>query len=130
MNRRHLKFLSFRVHERIAKVDFPNTPLPQECSPIMHALLQIEGRGGYQLLRERVLVKLLLWQKSNDQIFIKQGTPLCLIVPFKREKFTHRMVDLSAKSKYRGKFYKIYKRHYLKTYGSEKPKFRQDYWKD
>jgi len=68
--------------------------------------------------------------KSHDQIFIKQGTPLCLIVPFKREKFTHKMVDLSDKSKYTGKFYKIYKKHYLKTYGSEKPKFRQDYWKE
>jgi hypothetical protein len=69
-------------------------------------------------------------KKSRSNIYKARNSTLFDSSISKERKFSHRMVDLSDKSKYTGKFYKIYKKHYLKTYGSEKPKFRQDYWKE
>jgi hypothetical protein len=64
--------------------------------------------------------------KHNNQILIKQGTPLVLIVPFKREKFTHKIVDIKKTNKYRKQWLSTW----LKTYGSASPKFRKHYWSD
>tara|TARA_R110002012_G_scaffold321688_1_gene550773 strand:+ start:1205 stop:1960 length:756 start_codon:yes stop_codon:yes gene_type:complete len=35
----------------------------------------------------------------KKEILIKQGTPLCVVIPFKRETFTHKIVDLNKDKK-------------------------------
>ena len=57
-------------------------------------------------------------------MFISQGEPLALIVPYKREDFKSQIVDLNEKNQYSTQYHK----HYLKTYGTFKPNFRKDYW--
>ena len=64
--------------------------------------------------------------KTNNEIFIKQGEPLGIIVPFKRENFKSNIVDLNEKNKYSIAYYK----QFLKTYGSFKMNFRKDYWSE
>jgi len=65
--------------------------------------------------------------KTNERcVFIKQGQPLALIVPFKRESYKSQIVDLNEKNKFSIQYYK----HYLKTYGSFKMNFRKDYWSE
>ena len=64
--------------------------------------------------------------KTNDEILIKQGEPLGVIVPFKRENFKSNIVDLNEKNKYSIAYYK----QFLKTYGSFKLNFRKDYWSE
>ena len=64
--------------------------------------------------------------KHNKQILIKQGTPLALLVPFKREKFKHKVIDINKPSKYRSKWVK----KYLSTYGSWQTKYKSYYWSD
>ena len=65
---------------------------------------------------------------KTDQkgIFIKQGQPLALIVPYKRETYKSKIVDLNEKNKFSIQYHK----HYLKTYGSFKMNFRKDYWSE
>lgn len=64
--------------------------------------------------------------KHRNPIHIKQGTPLVLLVPFKREKFTHKIIDIKKNNKYRKQWLSTY----LKTYGSSRPKFKKHYWSD
>ena len=64
--------------------------------------------------------------KTNEEILIKQGDPLALIVPFKRENYKHKVINLNKKNEFSIKYYS----HYLKTYGSFKRNFRKDYWLD
>lgn len=62
---------------------------------------------------------------NTEEVLIKQGEPLALIVPFKRENFKSQIVDLNEKNIFSIAYYK----HYLKTYGSFKINYRKDYWK-
>ena len=41
--------------------------------------------------------------KTNNEILIKQGTPLCVYVPFKRENIRVKMIDLNKNNKYNKK---------------------------
>lgn len=61
---------------------------------------------------------------NTEEVFISQGEPLALIVPYKREDFKSQIVDLNEKNQYSTQYHK----HYLKTYGTFKPNFRKDYW--
>ena len=65
-------------------------------------------------------------KNNTEPISIKQGEPLALIVPFKRENFKSKIVDLNEKNKESIQYYS----HYLKTYGSFKMNFRRDYWNE
>ena len=63
---------------------------------------------------------------DTEEVFINQGEPLALIVPYKREEFKSNIVDLNDKNEHSIKYHK----HYLKTYGKYKTNFRKDYWSD
>lgn len=65
-------------------------------------------------------------KNNTEPISIKQGEPLALVVPFKREKYKSKIVDLTEKNKEST----LYHSHYLKTYGSFKINFRRDYWSE
>tara|TARA_A100001391_G_scaffold177696_1_gene141815 strand:- start:228 stop:935 length:708 start_codon:yes stop_codon:yes gene_type:complete len=65
--------------------------------------------------------------KTNEAIFIPQGTPLCVYVPFKRETFTSKIVDLNKNNKYS----KLRNSMYLSTYGTFEKNIRNaGYFKD
>jgi len=63
----------------------------------------------------------LLYKSDKEELLIKQGTPLCVYVPFKREKFIYSVVS-NKKKKFRKKDY-IYK---VRQNG----KFRSAYYRD
>ena len=63
---------------------------------------------------------------DTEEVFINQGEPLALIVPYKREEFKSNIVDLNDKNEHSIKYHK----NFLKTYGTFKINFRKDYWND
>lgn len=58
----------------------------------------------------------LLIKNNKSEFTIRQGTPLCVYVPFKREKYKMKIVDLKTNKKYKALEYK----NYLKLYGNTK----------
>ena len=65
--------------------------------------------------------------KTNEPIFIPQGTPLCVYVPFKRDAFNIKVVDLTKNNKYS----KLRSSKYLNMYGTFEKNIRNaSYFKD
>ena len=64
-------------------------------------------------------VHLQLIIKTHNNIFIEQGTPLAVFVPFKREKFKSKIININSNNKYGIK----YNKEYLNYYGKFKSKY-------
>tara|TARA_A100001201_G_scaffold137759_1_gene128004 strand:+ start:307 stop:1026 length:720 start_codon:yes stop_codon:yes gene_type:complete len=65
--------------------------------------------------------------KNNASEFtIKQGTPLCVYVPFKREKHTMKIVDLNTNEKWKARESKNFLNIYGNTKGYWANKFQTD----
>lgn len=64
-------------------------------------------------------VHLQLIIKTHNNILIEQGTPLAVFVPFKRDKFKSKIININSNNKYGKK----YNKEYLKYYGKFKPNY-------
>ncbi len=62
--------------------------------------------------------------KTNEEIFIKQGTPLVCVTPFKRETMKHETVFLPKEKKLKAKLAK----NQLRVYGGFHPNYRKAYY--
>lgn len=70
-------------------------------------------------------INIQLMIKNYNEILIKKGTPLCIYVPFKREKFIHKNFYLANKRK----FINLDNKNYLKMFGGFKNN-TSFYWSD
>ena len=61
-------------------------------------------------------VNVQVFINTDEEVVIKRGTPLCLYIPFKRELFRAKVVDLHKENKTS----KLYKKNTVKTYGQFK----------
>ena len=63
-------------------------------------------------------VNVQIYLKTDEEVIIKQGEPICYYVPFKREKFAMNFIDLNKKNP----ITRLYKKNSITTYG----KFKMD----
>ena len=59
--------------------------------------------------------------KTHEEILIKQGTPLCVYIPYKRKKVKHNVINYEESKKYKN----ILNKNLLKTHGT----FTSPYYK-
>mgnify|MGYP003113049321 FL=1 len=69
-------------------------PLLYDYNPDWHI-----AYGVYEADKNSEVVLQLMYASTEEEIFIESGTPLCYLVPYKREKFTYSVKEYNNKYK-------------------------------
>lgn len=76
--------------------------------------------GVYQADINQEVVLQLMYTSESNEVFIESGTPLCYLVPYKREKFKYSV------KKYNDKFKKKFKSEFAKLNNSFNGNYRKN----
>jgi hypothetical protein len=90
-------------------------PLLYDYNPDWHI-----AYGVYQADINQEIVLQLMYTSEEDELLIESGTPLCYLVPYKREKFNYKV------KKYTDKYSKKFNNEYAKLHNSFVGNYRKN----
>lgn len=113
--------------KKVFKLNLPLeifTPKGYSCRQIPFPYsFNSEWEAAYGLLKTDKIheASLQIYIKTNKEILIKQGTPLCVYIPFKRKKYKMKVHNYNNSKKYK----KLANKNVLRTIGN----YRSQYFK-